>query len=276
LDGEKNGLPYYQGFALHPDVTAVAASNSLDRHSYYSNYGPGITICAPSSGSPGRCIVTTDRHGLAGYSWDDYTDEFGGTSSSTPLAAGLAALVLSVRADLTSAEVREILKETADKIDPAGGQYVDGHSPLYGHGRINAQRAVERALPPPVPPREAIDIEITDVGLSIVAPTTSGPARGLAARILFEVSGEDAEMLTAGYLPYQAQVRLISRDDATERLAASGGGQLRPDKLRYETDLEFPIPEPGRYELRTDIILQLPSGDKKAWRLGPMLRVVPG
>lgn len=134
-----------QGFALHPDVIAVGACNSLDEHSSYSNNGPELTLCAPSSGSPGRRIVTTDRRGTKGYSSGDYTDDFGGTSSSTPLAAGLAALVLSVNVELTSAEVRQIMMETADKIDQGNGQYVDGHSPLYGHGRINAARAVARA-----------------------------------------------------------------------------------------------------------------------------------
>lgn len=142
LDEEKDGRIFHQGFALHPDVIAVAASNSLDKRSSYSNYGPELALCAPSNGYPGRGIVTTDRRGLKGYSSSDYTYDFGGTSSSTPLAAGLAALILSVSSDLTSAEVKQIMMETADKIDSENGQYVDGHSPWYGHGRINAQKAV--------------------------------------------------------------------------------------------------------------------------------------
>ena len=33
-----------------------------------------------------------------------------------------------------------------DRIDEAGGDYDgDGHSPLYGYGRVNAARAVELA-----------------------------------------------------------------------------------------------------------------------------------
>jgi subtilisin family serine protease/subtilisin-like proprotein convertase family protein len=142
LDGEKNGVTYHQGFALHPDVLAVAASNSMDKRSYYSNYGPELCICAPSDGSPGRGIVTTDRMGALGYSRYDYTYDFGGTSSATPLAAGLAALMLSLNPDLTSAEVKTIMMNTADKIDRENGHYAEGHSPLYGHGRINAHEAL--------------------------------------------------------------------------------------------------------------------------------------
>jgi hypothetical protein len=126
-------------------VIAVAASNSQDLRSSYSNFGPELAVCAPSSGSPGRRIVTTDRRGTSGYSADDYTNDFGGTSSATPLAAGLAALILSVNPGLTSAQVRRIMMDTADKIDQANGQYVNGHSPLYGHGRINAHKAVSLA-----------------------------------------------------------------------------------------------------------------------------------
>jgi subtilisin family serine protease len=146
LKGKKNNVTYHQGFALHPDVISVAASNSLDEQSYYSNFGPEISVCSPSSGAPGRGIVTTDRRGLNGYGPGDYTFSFGGTSSSTPLCAGLAGLILSIDPDLTSANVRSIIMNTADKIDIANGQYDDnGHSPKYGHGRINAQAAVDMA-----------------------------------------------------------------------------------------------------------------------------------
>ncbi len=143
LDGIKDGRVSHQGFALHPNVIAVAASNSRDERSSYSNFGPELAICAPSSGSPGRSIVTTDRRGIQGYSGGDYTFTFGGTSSSTPLAAGLAALMLSLNENLTAAEVKQIMMETADKIDRQNGGYVNGHSPWYGNGRINAFRALD-------------------------------------------------------------------------------------------------------------------------------------
>jgi subtilisin family serine protease/subtilisin-like proprotein convertase family protein len=145
LNGQKDGKISHQGFALHPDVIAVGASNSMDQRSSYSNYGIELAICAPSSGSPGRRIVTTDRRGTKGYSTGDYTHDFGGTSSSTPLTAGLAALILSANPELTSAAVKGIIMDTADKIDQENGQYVNSHSPWYGHGRINAHQAVARA-----------------------------------------------------------------------------------------------------------------------------------
>ncbi len=148
VDGLKNGLPVRSGFAIHPDVIAVAASTSNDVRSHYSNFGPEIWVCAPSSGSGGRGILTTDRTGSVGYEEGDYTinDPFGGTSSSTPLVAGICGLILSVNPNLTANEVRDILKESAVKIDPQNGNYNnEGHSDLYGWGRVDAFACVQEA-----------------------------------------------------------------------------------------------------------------------------------
>ncbi len=163
LDGDKDGRVSHQGFALHPDVIAVAASNSQDVRAGYSNYGPQLACCAPSSGSGGRGVVTTDRRGAAGYEATDYTHSFGGTSSATPLTAGLAGLILSVNPELSAAEVKRIIMMSADKIDLDGGQYDgEGHSARYGHGRINAARALDMAAgvsPTPVAVSETLVME---------------------------------------------------------------------------------------------------------------------
>jgi hypothetical protein len=85
---------------------------------------------------------------VEGYSsTTDYADNFGGTSSACPGAAGTAALILSVFPELTWQQVRDIIKDTCEKIDQANGQYdAQGHSKLYGFGKIDAEKAVKRAL----------------------------------------------------------------------------------------------------------------------------------
>jgi subtilisin family serine protease len=134
--------------ASHESALAVGASNDQGKRSEYSNRGKGIQFVAPSS-DPDR-----DRQGIAttdvsiknrGYSKTDYTRDFGGTSSATPLAAGIGALVLSVNPTLTWKEVRSILRSTADKIDEGGGTYERGYSIHYGFGRLNAFAAVKKA-----------------------------------------------------------------------------------------------------------------------------------
>lgn len=148
VDGLKNGQRVRSGFAIHPDVIAVAASTSNDVRSHYSNFGKEIWVSAPSSGRGGRGILTTDRSGSVGYESGDYTqdDPFGGTSSSTPLVAGICGLILSINPNLTASEVRDILKVTAVKIDRQNGSYDSaGHSDLYGWGRVDAFECVQEA-----------------------------------------------------------------------------------------------------------------------------------
>jgi subtilisin family serine protease len=268
-----DGRISHQGFALHPDVIAVGASNSQDKRSSYSNFGPELALCAPSSGNPGRGVVTTDRRGIQGYSSSDYTFTFGGTSSATPLAAGLAALILSVDENLTSAEVKQIMMETADKIDAANGQYVDGHSPLYGHGRINAFAAVQLAQSENGDPE--VTVEILSVDLSIVEPNGANPDRGLRAETRFEIAGTEADTLAEAQIAFRNDVQIVNLESGEAKVVASAEGQLQPQQLAYTSQQTFAIPAVGLYELQSIIKLLRPSGTISVLGQGPNLRVVP-
>jgi len=148
----------YDGYASYAKVMAVAACNDTSKRSVYSDYGSNIWCSFPSSdfGYPPfrhpdpltTGIYTTDRQGKAGYNpKGDYTDNFGGTSSACPGVAGTAALILAANPELTWLQVREIIKDTSDKIDSSGGKYdSNGHSKYFGFGRVNAERAVKKAL----------------------------------------------------------------------------------------------------------------------------------
>ncbi|MEO0583897.1 MAG: S8 family serine peptidase [Bacteroidota bacterium] len=159
--------PILNGFAIHPDVMAVGSSNSLNERSIYSNWGKELSVCAPSNNFhplnsqlwvEGRGITTTDNEtrGLGFRRNSLYTARFGGTSSATPLAAGVAALVIASNPELTAREVKRILEETTDKItdenpDPILGHNkgiydAEGHSEWFGFGKVNAGRAVRRAV----------------------------------------------------------------------------------------------------------------------------------
>lgn len=137
------------GFAAHPDVICVGASSSQDVWSDYSNQGSEVWLACPSNGD-GRSIITTDvgvmtdENGQVFDAGEEglYRDDFGGTSSACPLAAGVVALMYSANSNLTSVQVKAILKATCDKIGGAGQYNANGHSPKYGYGRINAQKAV--------------------------------------------------------------------------------------------------------------------------------------
>ncbi|MDH3646781.1 MAG: S8 family serine peptidase [Gammaproteobacteria bacterium] len=148
------------GYANYENVIAVAACTNQDEKAWYSDYGENVWVTAPSNGGT-RGIFTTDRRGAEGYSsFSDYTADFGGTSSATPLVAGIAGLMLSVNPELTASEVKNVLGRTAVKIginqayeydDHWGNTYTDeydadGHSYVYGWGRVDAGAAVRASV----------------------------------------------------------------------------------------------------------------------------------
>jgi subtilisin family serine protease len=127
----------------------VGASTDMATLAAYSNVGPEVDFVAPSSGGI-EAITTTDvSYQGRGFNLGDAatggvsglrTNQFGGTSSATPLAAGVGALVLSVASHLSREDLRGLMRETCDQI--GGGYDADGHSIEYGFGRVSAARAV--------------------------------------------------------------------------------------------------------------------------------------
>jgi len=160
--GNEDGRITYP--ATSPHAIAVGASTFKEKRASYSNFGRRLSIMAPSGNvivqpfrRPRRGMIsstdlsyprrgfnfgTVDAGGVDGLHYNKWT----GTSSSTPLAAGIAALVLSANPKLTSEQVRSVLQETADKIGPKSAYKPNGHSNKFGYGRVNAARAVARAL----------------------------------------------------------------------------------------------------------------------------------
>ncbi len=152
------GVDYLNFYAQHPEVISVGASTSDDDHADYSNTGPQLDVVAPSNGS--WPILSARAYwdegipgevGAAKWYYGDGIDRgsryqhFGGTSSATPLVAGICALILSANPNLTAREVKDIVRLTADKIG-SPSEYSNGRSVRYGYGRINAAKAVTEAL----------------------------------------------------------------------------------------------------------------------------------
>lgn len=142
--GDGDGPVQFPG--THPGVITVSATNQFDEAKtprsrdgekiWGSSYGPEVSIAAPGVGLYTAC-ANFERAGL-------HTFGFSGSSGSAPLVAGAAGLILSIRPELSHAEVRKILVSTADKV--GGRPYKRGHNDRLGHGRLNVARAVKRAL----------------------------------------------------------------------------------------------------------------------------------
>ncbi len=125
-----------------PYVLSIAASTDRDEIASYSNYGSSVDFLAPGGTLSGE-LVTTDAMGEKGYTDWNYNFNFIGTSASAPIAAGVAALILSANPDLTRDEVIDIMKKSAEKIGDY--PYINGRNDHAGYGRLDAGKAVKLA-----------------------------------------------------------------------------------------------------------------------------------
>lgn len=148
------------GTAVYPNildkVISVGAIDPDDQIWSYSNYGK-IDVVAPGGSItpfvyyPDK-IWSTDQMGKFGGNrtddaYDcgpiddiDYLCSFSGTSSAQPAAAGVGALVLSRRPDLTSAQLRDVIRHSADP-----ELYITVTNPpdlKYGYGMVHPLRAL--------------------------------------------------------------------------------------------------------------------------------------
>ncbi len=152
-------------------TVSVGALNDLGEEADYSEPGACLAIAAPSgaeNGENGRPqgTTTTDLVGDAGYNNSgkdvgpvgpddlanrDFTQNFNGTSSATPLASGVVALVLQANPQLGWRDLQEVIIRTASKAAPGDSDWITNKAGFhfnhkFGAGRINASAAVNTAL----------------------------------------------------------------------------------------------------------------------------------
>ena len=149
---EENDNSNYDGYASLRYAIAVAAITHYGDQSWYSEPGANILVTAHSNGGTPTYegITTTDITGTGGYSGGDVTHDFGGTSSATPLASGVIALILEANPDLTWRDVQNILVHSSRKNDVNDSSWsVNGAgltvSHKYGFGAVDAGAAVSLA-----------------------------------------------------------------------------------------------------------------------------------
>ncbi len=105
------------------NVVAVSALQQSDTLASWSSYGSFVSLAAP-----GVSICTCNTNSSYA-SWS-------GTSFSSPIVAGVAALIASANTALSNKQIVSILKSTADDLGTTG------YDTSYGYGRVNAYNAV--------------------------------------------------------------------------------------------------------------------------------------
>ncbi len=168
--------------AAFEGVIAVAGTTRTDELYSWSNFGPWVQVAAPG------CNVAPYPNG-------EYVN-FCGTSSATPIVAGVAGLVLSARPGSTRRQVEDALVHSVVELGTA-----------VRYGRVNAQRTLDALGAQPS--------KTVPVPASTPAPPPSAPS----ARAHATIRGR----LTA--VPLRLNARLPS-GRATASVTVPGTGAL--------------------------------------------------
>lgn len=211
----------FDGYTNSIFSVTVGAYDHNGNHPYYSEMCSAMMIVAPSSGSS-EYIHTTDVDGKCAHS-------HGGTSAAAPLAAGVFALALQVRPELTWRDVQHIAINYADMMNPQDEDWDvtatgRNYSYKYGYGKLDAGRFVEAARTwPLVKPQAWFDSPM------IKLPFTEPPARPTVP--------EPAQPSDAGIAAPAAR----QEDGPPSNSGAAAEAEQPPDA---SNDPGEPIPEP--------------------------------
>lgn len=149
LGGHHCGTPpnnYHAFYPFNPEyderIIIVTSTDFDDNHQFFygtneatHSHFPEVDIC-----SPGYDIMGATTTDCGANQWP-YYGSYGGTSFSSPIVAGVCALLKSVNADFTPGEIQHFIKSTADPVTDA-----NNYPGMLGAGRINAFKAVEMAF----------------------------------------------------------------------------------------------------------------------------------
>ncbi len=237
--GDVNDNSNYDGYANAIQTIAIGATDSAGNRAYYAEPGANVVVCAPSSGaSPALGITTVDRTGSNGYntassaSGGDYTNDFGGTSSATPTAAGIVALMLERNPNLGWRDVQEVLIRSAFKFKPAdagwatnGAGFAFNHN--FGAGLIDASAAVNLGA---TWTNLAAQTSVTSTQSSLSVAIPENNATGITRSFDFSASNLRVEHVTV-----RLSATHTARGNLEIVLTAPGGMTSRLAEVRPDT-----------------------------------------
>ncbi len=218
--------------AAWPNVVGVGATNVDDSRAPFSNYGNDVTVVAP-----GVAVLSTIMGG--GY------EAWPGTSMATPLVSGVAALLWSRYPTLSNTEVRDLLLRTTERIG-TDLYDVNGRSPAFGYGQVNAARAVGLTIVTPTPQPNRPTVTPTPCPLPDLKPEEQAMFNAI-----------NAARISEGVPPLSLDMRLMG--------AARSHSQDMADHARLQhngTDGSTPQDRIGRAGYPFADVSQLIAGDE--------------
>jgi subtilisin family serine protease len=172
--------------ADYPHVLTVGATDKADRPARFTSASLAVDVVAPGIDIP---VQNPADPLLFGF--------FSGTSFAAPIVSAAAAWLWTMRPDLDSTQLAEVVRRSARDLGRAG------HDKRTGFGLLSIPDALSTEPPAadPLEPNDDIDL-VTSRGIFGVAkPSLTGPANG-TARIRAGVSAaEDPADVYRVYVP---------------------------------------------------------------------------
>lgn len=250
-----NGREYsdngnYDGYANDIHTIAVGAHDQHGKFSFYSEECACLFLSAPSSGND-LGITTTDLQGMFGSTDGDCRPDFGGTSSATPLAAGIAALILEKHPDMDYRGIMHTFAKGCRKIDDTYWDWTNNtrgyhHSHTYGFGHPDAKTLLDVSeefaenLPQQIHEQTAVwrgDRAIPQESVVAVPRLLGG--RDHTLRINFDI--DDSEINFVEQVQLEIDFRHYHRGNVRISLLSPAGVVSRLAEFRRDRNRDTPM-----------------------------------
>ena len=242
--------PHYPGNATNAVCVAATGPNS-DQKASFSNFGTPVDVSAPGDNIYSTIIA---NNGFASY---------GGTSMSSPIVAGFAALIKSLHPNLQPLDLKQRMEYTCDDIDAIN----PGYEGMLGAGRINSFTACMYDLIPDLHIAEYNFFEQSGDGDGLPNP---GETVGLMLSVTNSEIWLDAIGLSATVSCSVPEVTIINNYVDFPNIAGGGSAWNTGNSFSFETDEDitsYVIPLiitfnsnfgfPYEYEVERELVVEL-------------------
>jgi Subtilase family len=205
--GEEGSPPSYPADNAH--VLTVAATDQSDEPASFSSRSQSVDIAAPGVDIP---VATAVDNSYAAES---------GTSFSSPIVAGAAAWLWTVRPDLDASQVAEILRRSARDVS------TPGYDTATGYGVLD----MAAALAAPTPLRDSAEPN-DDAATAATVTTRTRPSGRTSGRV---AAYEDPRDVLRVWLPAKKRLAVTASSESGVKLALFQGGIAVSDRISTST-----------------------------------------